>query len=945
MIKTSASKSLDAIPLMPNHHWLVRRDMANLAHMLRSKLFRLPRDFEASFLPFVVSAWYQRHASLRLRLTKTEDDYSPIFAPLNEQLVKDSIIHIKVSGAEDIREQLAVKGAFIKANFDIEQGPLLKLVYFDTEVVSQRRLLIITHQLVADESSWYTLLYEMSVVFKKWQAGQELPVIKSASGRQTAIARYAHFLTEQVNNVDLLDERPFWFEQLSVTLPSLPQDWPTLNYGLQRYATTVKFELDSDATAKLMTRSFRAYHTEPAELLLTALALAFYDWSSTAQVRIDMVTDGRNSDWCGINLAKTVGWFSSAYPLFLNLDSCALDKESHSDLRLSAAVKSIKEQCRGLPNNGAGFTALRYLTLAPQLISLAAKNRSEVRFDFVDYQSWRDSKEGNLSQSLFPLAYGDSGPDIDGDKVRDHGLQFTALLIDGRLRFELEYDPKAYNKVSMERLSLCYQLALKALVVHCCDPQNGSFTPSDFPHTNGLSQQDIENWQQQYRDLEQIYPVSPMQMSYLQGLQGCAASNVSQVCVDISGHLDLEYIESLWQKMIAEHGILRTAFVDYGHTALMQVVMKWVQWSWSQQDWRYLAPITQQHQFVRWYKKDRPQDFNLTKPPLMRATIFRLSDKNFRCLISFHHGMLDSTSINLLIKQLFSRYMLVTNDMQFAEQQSLVAWCNQQDNYRSIKFWRHKLEDVTRFSKVCDSVEGGEFYEKVCCVLSDNFAAKMAGFDVNVAVFAQAVWGYVLAKHSQTNAVVFAQSCSMRALMNDDVAGNGLAANNGINRDGSHITPVFPCLGRFSHVLPVVVEVDEQMPIADWFNTLRVVEYSREAHSNLSVAELIKCTGIDVDLAFNSQVIIEDDLFGPLSGFVDSANEEIAKDKQITVDNLSRCKPLYAPLALSIVLGEPCELRIYFDERAVDAEQAQVWLDKCQQTVLAFLEGTYPCCE
>ena len=932
MIKNSTNTSLDAIPLMPNHHWLVRRDMANFAHLLRSKLFRLPRDFDISFLSFVVGAWYQRHASLRLRLTKTEDDYSATFAPLNEQLVEDSIICIKVNGGDDIREQLASKGAFIKSNFDIEQGPLLKLVYFDTDVISQRRLLIITHQLVADESSWYTLLYELAVVYKKWQGEQKPPKVKSASGRQTAIARYANFLDEHVDSIDMLDEKPFWLEQLSVSLPSLPQDWPTTNYGLQRHARTVKFELDSDATNKLMTRSSRAYRTEPVELLLTALALAFYDWCTRAQIRIDMLSHGRNSNWCGINLAKTVGWFSSNYPLFLNLDSCALDKESHSDLRLSAAVKSIKEQCRSLPNEGVGFGALRYLTLDPQLISLAAKNRSEVCFEFVDYQSWRDSKEGNLSQTIFPLSHGDSGVDIDGDKVRDYGLQFKALLIDGRIRFELEYDPNAFNKVSMERLSLCYQMALKAVVVHCCDPQNGSFTPSDFPHAKGLNQQDIDNWQEQYRDLEQIYPVSPMQMSYLSGIKGGVATNVSQICVDVSGHLDIPHIESLWQKVIAQHSILRTAFVDYGSTGLTQLVMKWVPWSWNQQDWRYLAPITQQHQFVRWYKKDRTRDFNLTKPPLMRATAFRLADSKYRCLISFHHGMLDSDSINLLIRLLFSRYLLVSNDMQFTNAEDMVIWCNQQDNYRAIKYWRQASENHQHFSKVCESVEKTESYEEISCEMEDDFAAKIALFGASVNIFARAVWAYVMAHTSDPKGinhdVIFAQSCSMKSLLLDSAQ--------------SLDSDVYQALGRYCHVLPVVVGVDQQLPLNEWLEQLKADEVIREQHSHLSLAELITCTGIGVDLAFNSQVIIEENLFGPLSDFVDEANEQITKDKQITIDNLTRCKPLYAPLALSFSFSIPCQLKIYYDESVVEQSQAKAWLDKCQQTVLAFLDGRYP---
>ena len=59
-----------------------------------------------------------------------------------------------------------------------------------------------------------------------------------------------------------------------------------------------------------------------------------------------------NPSFPELDLSRTVGWFTSTFPVHLNLPEQSKD--------LGKVIKSIKEQLRAIPDKGLSFGLLRY---------------------------------------------------------------------------------------------------------------------------------------------------------------------------------------------------------------------------------------------------------------------------------------------------------------------------------------------------------------------------------------------------------------------------------------------------------------------------------------------------------------------------------------------------------------------------------------------------------
>ena len=136
--------------------------------------------------------------------------------------------------------------------------------------------------------------------------------------------------------------------------------------------------LPAALTAALLTRVPAAFHGGINEVLLTGLVVALADWcrrrgrgAGQAAV-LDLEGHGREEVFADVDLSRTVGWFTSQFPV--RLDAGALDLEETGGDALGRALKSIKEQLRALPDHGLGYGVLRYLNpqTAAQLSGFAA---------------------------------------------------------------------------------------------------------------------------------------------------------------------------------------------------------------------------------------------------------------------------------------------------------------------------------------------------------------------------------------------------------------------------------------------------------------------------------------------------------------------------------------------------------------------------------------------
>jgi len=186
------------------------------------------------------------------------------------------------------------------------------------------------------------------------------------------------------------------------------------------------------------------------------------------------------------------------------------------------------------------------------------------------------------------------------------------------------------------------------------------------------------------QNIEDSYPLSPMQEGLL--FHSLAGKNsgvyVTHItCVIVN--LNLVAFQKAWQKVVERHPALRTAFVWENLDKPLQVVGRNVRLPLELHDWREFPALEQASRLRTHIDREQNRDFKLSKAPLVRLTLFQLSEDTFHFLYSHHHILLDGWSDSLLLKEVFAFYEAFHSGQElFVEQprpyRDYVSWLQQQ---------------------------------------------------------------------------------------------------------------------------------------------------------------------------------------------------------------------------------------------------------------------------
>ncbi|MGH8773264.1 MAG: condensation domain-containing protein, partial [Burkholderiales bacterium] len=383
------------------------------------------------------------------------------------------------------------------------------------------------------------------------------------------------------------------------------------------------------------------YHTQINDVLLTALVQSFERWTGERALLLDLEGHGREELFAEVDLSRTVGWFTTLFPVCLELGG-----EEPGE-----ALKAVKEQLRRIPNKGIGYGVLRYLhTEAKVCAALQALPPPEISFNYL----------GQLDQvlsesSLFRPARESSGPAHSPLGRRPHLLEVNGWVTEGRLHLQWSYSERVHRRATVERLAQGFLEALEALIVHCQSPEAGGFTPSDFPLAR-LEAQTLNRLPA--KNVEDIYPLSPMQQGMLFHTLYAPESGVyfEQLSGVLGGELEVAGFAWAWQKVLERHPILRTAFYWEELNEPLQVVRARVTLSWVEEDWRGWSPLEQHERLEAFLEADRARGFELGQAPLMRCALLREAEDAYRFVWGFHHLLMDGWSLSLVVKEVLACY-------------------------------------------------------------------------------------------------------------------------------------------------------------------------------------------------------------------------------------------------------------------------------------------------
>ncbi|MEX0915071.1 MAG: amino acid adenylation domain-containing protein, partial [Wenzhouxiangellaceae bacterium] len=600
------------VALTPVQCWFIEKNFSSPHHWNQAMLFKLSAVVDLPALQRTLDALVHHHDALRLYYPGGDWHAQAIAAEAASAPLR----------FEDMRDSPAAEAAAAmcriadeeQARLRLDAGNLLRACLFRLPG-GEHRLLVIIHHLAVDGVSWRILREDLIQAYRQAAGGESVKL----PHKSHSYAAWSAQLRDCVAEGRMDDQIDYWREQAGRVRP-LHRELEGRN--LVRYSKVEQQRLSAELTEQLLQHVHRAYRTQINDVLLTALALAYHRW--TGQSRLSLHMEGHGREQLGgegesLDVSRTVGWFTSIFPLTLDLGD--------DDKDLAALLMGIKEQLRAVPNKGVGYGMLRYLHPDEHVrAALQPDWPVELSFNYLG-----QFQQGDRADA-FTLASGDSGVKFAAEQERVDRLSVMASVHQGRLQVACQYSSECYSDHAVNSFIELYLASLTELIEHCGLPRSLGRTPSDYPLCR-LDQSALDELRQAFGDdsgesLSAVYPLSSVQQGMLfhSRMDAAAGHYVVQVGLDIE-HLDTRAFRRAWQQLADAHAILRTAFWGLDGDQPHQVVVGQVDIPWQHEDWSVLTPADQNAKWEALLAEDRRRGYAVEQAPLMRVYLIKMGDE------------------------------------------------------------------------------------------------------------------------------------------------------------------------------------------------------------------------------------------------------------------------------------------------------------------------------
>jgi non-ribosomal peptide synthase protein (TIGR01720 family) len=235
--------------------------------------------------------------------------------------------------------------------------------------------------------------------------------------------------------------------------------------------------LPDDLGAALAGSVHGAFNTNTQDFLLAALLSACADWTGSDTLGVMLEGHGRDAD--DVDCGRTVGWFTTMYPVSLRAP-----RDARGDIDPISLVTAVKEQLRAVPGQGSGYAALRYL--APQGAGGRAWEPS-LCFNYLGrFGTAADTAQLHAASAMH-LAQHATRSVV---QPRLFAIEVLAMQYGDQLVVNIVYNPGRIADASVEQLCLRLQVELARLIA-ACSASDGGLTPSDVPDLH-LQQDDLD---------------------------------------------------------------------------------------------------------------------------------------------------------------------------------------------------------------------------------------------------------------------------------------------------------------------------------------------------------------------------------------------------------------------------------------------------------------------
>ncbi|MBN3751010.1 amino acid adenylation domain-containing protein, partial [Burkholderia sp. Se-20373] len=886
-VAAAAGAPVTAQILTPAQQRFFALDIPHPGHWNQSVAFDVRGPFDADAFARAFDALLTHHDAFRQRFARGADG---TWHASDAAKPYDALPFVEVA-ARDAADALARFDA-LQRRLDLGRGPLACACAARLPDGSTQLYLAIHHAIV-DGVSWRILLDDLDTAYRA--ACERAPVRLSQPGLRADAwaARLARAATEPAS--PFAAEAAYWagMAQGDDIVPDHPDAAAT-----NADAATVVQTIDAALTRAALTDAHAAYRTQTIDLLGAALALALAGASGAASCRVELEGHGREVLFDDVDASRTIGWLTSHYPVTLPIAATASD-----------TLCAVKDALRAVPHKGLGFGVLAHYGAAATRAALAAVSRPRVTFNYLgQFDAPRDA-------TLVPR-FGGTGVERDPQGPLGNTLAIHAYLDtdhDGArtLKVHWVYGAPQFERATIDAFAERFAAALRELVDACASRvahRGGGATPGDFPlaQAAGLTQAAIERTPLDWRTIDDVYPLSPMQQGILFHALFAPghASYVNQLVATATA-LDADRFTAAFEASIARHDILRTSVMP-DEAAPLQCVHRHAHMPVEQLDWRTRGD-TFDADFDAWLAADRTRGFDWREPPLMRLTLIRVTDDAWRVVWTRHHVLLDGWSTARLLADVLRDYRDPDAVSPFASRPALryrdfIAWLGTRDRDADERFWTERLARLDAPTLIAERTADRAEADMVTwrATLDADTLTRVAqtarALKLTINTLVQGAWALALQRMTHQPAVAFGAT----------VAGRPDA-----------LADVDSVLGLFINTLPVITAPAPQQRAADWLQTLQRENAAAAEHAHTPLADIQRWARGAGGALFDTLVVFEN---YPV--------DDTARDADPRALALSDVRSIESTdFALTLVIESGAELTIDYgyDAARVDARQVETW--------------------
>ncbi|MFV8243285.1 amino acid adenylation domain-containing protein [Mycolicibacterium peregrinum] len=891
-----ADEGIGPVVATPIMRWLHEID-GPVDEFNQTVVLQAPDGVTEDDVVLVLQALLDRHAMLRLRVETAAHGAWSLTVPEPGAVNSGTCVHVVAELSDE-----ALRAA--RSRLNPEAGAMLTALW----VPGTATLALMIHHLAVDAVSWRILLEDLNIAWAQHRSGQAVDL--PAPG--TSFARWSSVLNELAQSPEVVELAPAWQQ-----VAAIPAALPAVQPAVDTYAAAgqLSVELDADTTGQLLGAVPAAFHAGVQDILLIAFGLAAAEFLDTGAepIGVDVEGHGRDEDLTdGVDLSRTVGWFTSKYPVALTLDELSWEEVTSGDDALGAVVKAAKEQLRALPD-GLTYGLLRYLNPDVEL------DGPDPAFGF-NYLGRLGAHAGELSDELWRIdqqAVAITASATAVDTPLGHTLELNAGTLDAgtdggpRLHATWTWASSALDHERVETLSRLWFEALAGICAHVRNG-GGGLTPSDIAPAS-LTQPQIDQLEGEYA-IADVLPLTPLQQGLLfHTEEGQAGDDLYAVQLDIAvaGPLDQDRLRAAVQGVITRRpNVVARFYEDFG--VPVQILPAEPVLAWQYLDLSDIPEPAVEQRIQQFSAAERAAVAGLGDQPPFRAALLRTGNDQHRFVLTNHHIVLDGWSKPILLREIFAGYLGGRLPAPVPYRR-FVTWLAEQDTSAAQAVWGKVFEGfdnpafVSTPGRVALGRRGVESFQ-LSAETTQALGDLARSCHTTVSTVLQAAWAQLLTWLTGQYDVAFGTAVSGRLA---DLAG------------------AESMVGLLINTVPVRAKITPATTVGSLLEELQGVYNDTLDHQHLALNEIHRVAGHDH--LFDSMFVYENYPIdtAALSGVGD-----------LTITGFTNREYNHYPLSVQAVPGHELGFRIEFDSDAFDSVRIEKLVARFRRVLDAMTADT-----